>query len=71
MHYLYGIIIMCVSNTNINGIRNNNNRIFQDLILLLKIPVGMQKNFLEFYRQFGYMPSKRFTGLGLDQCMQA
>jgi hypothetical protein len=62
---------MCISNTNNNGILNNNNNgILQDLILLLKIPVGMQKNFFEFYRQFGYMPSKRFTGLSLDQCMQ-
>jgi len=65
------MIIMCISNTNNNGILNNNNGILQDLILPLKIPMGMQKNFLEFYRQFGYMPSKRFTGPGLYQCMQA
>ena len=71
MYYLYIIIIICISNTNNNGILNNNNRILQDLILLLKIPVGMQKNFLEFYRKVGYLPSERFTGSDLDQCMQA
>jgi len=61
---------MCMSDTNNIGILNNN-RILQDLILLLKIPVVMQKNFLAFYRQFGYVPSERFTGPDLDQCIQA
>jgi hypothetical protein len=29
--------------------------------LLLKIPMGMQKNFSENYRQFGHMLSKKFA----------
>lgn len=37
---------MYISNTNNNGILNNNTGILQDLILLLKIPVGMQKNWV-------------------------
>jgi hypothetical protein len=37
----------------------------QDPILLLKIPMGMQKNFCKNYRQFGRTLSKRFTSPAL------
>jgi hypothetical protein len=51
---------MCINNTNNNGILNNNNNngILQDLILLLKIPVGMQKISLNFIDNLGTCPQK-------------
>jgi hypothetical protein len=46
---------------NNNAIINNNCVKFQELILLLKIPMGTRKNFFEIYRQFGHAPLKRFA----------
>jgi hypothetical protein len=51
-------------------INNNYKGKIQDLIFLLKIPMGNRKNFFEIYKQFGHAPSKRFDipglGHGLD-----
>jgi len=33
--------------------------------MLFEIPMGRRKNFLEFYRQFGHAPSKRFASPSL------
>jgi hypothetical protein len=56
-------IIICINNN--NAVINNNYGKFQDLTLLFKIPMGMQKNLFKICRQFGHMPSKRFTSPGL------
>ena len=40
---------------------NNNCERLQDLILLFKIPIGTREDFLEFYAQFGQVPSKSFA----------
>jgi len=37
----------------------------QDLILLLKIPLGKRKSFLEIYGQFGHAPSIMFANPAL------
>jgi len=44
--------------TNNNSVINNNYGRLQDLTLLFKIPVGVQKNLLEIWGQFGHSPSK-------------
>jgi len=48
---------------NNNAVINNNYGIRQDLILVLKIPMGSRKNFFEIYRQFGHAPSKSSPAL--------
>ena len=53
--------VMCIN----NAVINNNYGNLQDLTLLFKIPMGMHKNFFKTCRQFGHMPSKRFTSPGL------
>jgi len=55
---------MCIINNNNNKIINNYERL-QDLILVLKILLGAQKNFFEVYREFGHAPSKRFASPGV------
>jgi hypothetical protein len=52
---IYTIIIRINNN---NAVINNNYVSIQDLILLLKIPMGTWKNFFEIYWQFGH-PSSR------------
>jgi len=61
IHYTITIII-CINN---NTIINNNYGMIQDLIFLLKIPMGTRKNFFEIYIQFGHAPSRRFASPGL------
>jgi len=55
--------VMCSNNN--NAVINNNYGNLQDLTLLFKIPMGMQKNFFKICRQFGHMALKRFTSPGL------
>jgi hypothetical protein len=50
---------MCINNN--NKIIINNYESLQDLILVLKILLGAQKNFFDVYRDFGHAPSKRFA----------
>lgn len=45
---------------------NSNYGGLQNLIFLFKIPIDTQKDFFKTYRQFGYLPSKRFANPGLD-----
>jgi hypothetical protein len=46
---------------------NNNYERSKDLILFLKIPMGMRKDFFfEIYGQFRHAPSKRFSAPGID-----
>jgi hypothetical protein len=45
-------------NNNNNTIIHNNYERPQDLTLLFKIPMGMQKGSFEIYRQFGHAPTK-------------
>ena len=63
---------MIYGNNAVNN-NNNNNCYFyyyygrlQDLIFLLKIPIGMRRNFFEIYRQFGQAPSKSFASPSLN-----
>jgi len=51
--------VMCINNN--NAVINSNYGNFQDLTLLFKTPMGTQKNFFKIRRQFGHIPSKRFT----------
>jgi hypothetical protein len=65
------IIILCINyiiciNYN-NAVLNSTYGRFQDLTVLFKIPMGTQNNFFEIYRQFGHMPSKRFSSPVLVQ----
>jgi hypothetical protein len=47
---------------NNNAIINNNNCVnLQDLVLILKFPMGTRKNFFDFYKQFGHAPLKNFA----------
>ena len=39
----------------------------QDLILLLKIPMGTWKGFFKIYGQFGHVPSNRFASPDLGE----
>ena len=45
------------------GIINNNYERLQDLILLFKIPKGMQKNFFKFEDNLGMCPQKSLPAL--------
>jgi len=38
----------------------------KDLIWLLQVPIGTQKNIFEIYRQFGHATSKMLASLDLD-----
>ena len=60
----YALIIICI-NIN-NAVISNNSVKHQDLILIFKIPMGTQKNFLEMYRQLGHVLSKTFTNPDLE-----
>ena len=60
MHYH----MICIHDN--NAVINNNYGRLQDLILFLKIPMGMLKDFFEICRQFGHTSSKRFTSPLLD-----
>jgi hypothetical protein len=57
MYSLYNVII-CINYN--NAVITNNYGRLQDLILLLKIPKGMLKNFFEIYGHFEHAPSKKF-----------
>jgi hypothetical protein len=48
----------------------NNYGWFEDLILLLKIPIGTWKNFFEKHGQFGRVPLERFASPGLSMQSQ-
>jgi len=56
VHYLCNII--CINDD--NSVINNNYGIVKDLILLIKILVGTQKNFLKIYSHLGHTPSESF-----------
>jgi hypothetical protein len=49
------IIVICINN---NSVINNNYGRLQDLILLFKIPMRMQKNLLIFINHFSTCPQK-------------
>jgi len=59
VHYLCNIIIIC--NNDDNVVINKNYGRVKDFILLFKILVGTQKNFLKMYSQFEHAPSGGFT----------
>jgi hypothetical protein len=56
------------NNNNNKAIINNHYGKLQEVVLLLKIPVGTRKNFFEISRKFGYAPSKSFATPGLYTC---
>jgi hypothetical protein len=67
----YALIIKRIddNNNNNNAIINNNCVKLQDLIVLLKVPIGTRKNFFEVYRQFGHAPLNVFASPVTDhQC---
>ena len=45
---------------------NSNSGGLQNLIFRFNIPMGVRKDFLKTYRQFGYPPSKGFASPGFD-----
>ena len=45
---------------------NSNNEGLQNLIFLFNIPMGVRKDFLKTYRQFGCPPSEILARPGLD-----
>jgi hypothetical protein len=47
-------------------ILNNDDKRFQDPILLLKFRMGTRKNFAENYRQFAHALSESLASPGLD-----
>jgi len=65
------IIILCINYiiciNDDDAVINSMYGRFQHLIVLFKIPMGTQKDFFKIYRQFGHMPSKRFTSPVLAQ----
>ena len=50
---------------------NNNYGRLQDLILLFKILMGMQRNFFKIYRPSWHVSSKRFTSPALGSMFSA
>ena len=56
----YEIWLQCALITIKTVIINNYGRL-QELILLIKIPMGTWKNLFQIYRQFGHAPSESFA----------